>query len=152
LKVLVHANGSPAITELAQKICSGTTKTGNSFCLQLPCDCDAAFLGADLDKKQDELLETARGLAGKRVAVFCVRSDGKEKLEKLLEEINSRGAHATDSLSIKLEKKLFSGRQNPSEEDLARAEAFAEKTLNRWQGRRVTQHSEKKRIQGYVKP
>jgi len=151
LKLLVYAKGSDALAQLAQKICEGITKTGNSFCTQLPCD--AAFLGTEFDKKQEtELLDLAGALAGKRIAVFCIRSDGKEKLETLLDELNKKGACTSDSLSIKLAKKIFGGTENPSEEDFARAAAFAEKTVNRWQGRRVAPPSEKTRIQGYAKP
>jgi len=81
--------------------------------------------------------------------VFCIRTNERKKLEELVACLNKAGMRVTETLSIKQSKGFF-GAKPFSEADLARASAFGEKTLNRWQGKRVMQPSEKTRIKGYA--
>ncbi|MEW5955521.1 MAG: hypothetical protein AB1626_03225, partial [Candidatus Micrarchaeota archaeon] len=145
MKVLVHAEGSSALEQLAQKICEGIAKTGNSFSRGWPCECDAAFFGTEFAGRQQQgILEIGGALKGKPAAVFCIQADGREKLEKLVAVLAGAGMRVHETLSIKQLRGFF-GAKPLSEADLARASAFGEKTLNRWRGKRVTQPSEKTR-------
>ena len=150
LKVLVTTVGSGGLVTLAEEVKKGVRNAGATL-TQDPTDCENAFFGTDFAKTR-ELLEALKPLAGKKVAVFCLGSNGKQALEKLVSEMVSTGAHVNETLSITGKPGLLGfGATTLSESDLARAKAFGEKMANHWLRRHVVQHSDKTRIQGYVK-
>lgn len=88
----------------------------------------------------------------KKVALFCSYYFHRKYLNLIESRFRARNADVFNTISLK-RKGLFAffGRGVLDENDLVRAQAFAERTINNLLGRRITKDSEKSQIRGYRK-
>jgi hypothetical protein len=120
---------------------------------------DLFFVEADLAHvfSKRDLFEQTKGLDwnGKSVAPFAVCSNSKqsrEEFKKVSTEFEKRGAILRNTLTLNVKGNLsFLGKGRLDEVDFARAQAFGERTINYFIGKRVSQPSEKAKIAGYRK-
>jgi len=120
---------------------------------------DLFFVEADLAhmfSKHDIFAQT-KGFAwgGRNVAPFAVCSNSKQSREafkQVAADFERRGAVVRNTLTLNVKGNLsFLGKGRLEEIDFARAQAFGERTVNYFVGKRVTQPSEKAKIAGYRK-
>ncbi|MFH1257557.1 MAG: hypothetical protein ABIG96_00210 [Candidatus Micrarchaeota archaeon] len=89
---------------------------------------------------------------GKRVALFCSYFINRKYLAKIEEKLKRKSAAVFSTISLKRQGLLtLLGKGELKENDLVRAEGFAERTVNNLAGRRITKESEKEQIRGYRK-
>ncbi len=89
---------------------------------------------------------------GKKVALFCSYFLNRKYLQKIVDQFEDKNAHVYNTLSLKRKGlPAFIGLGELTEDDLIRAEAFAERTVNNLLGRRIRKESEKGQIRGYRK-
>jgi flavodoxin len=90
--------------------------------------------------------------SGKRVAIFCSYFVNRKYLERIIRKFEGKRAEVFNTLSLKRKGlSAFIGLGNLDENDLVRAEAFAERAVNNTLGRKVWKDSEKAQIKGYRK-
>ncbi|MFH1750452.1 MAG: hypothetical protein ABH863_02115 [Candidatus Micrarchaeota archaeon] len=90
--------------------------------------------------------------SGKRVGIFCSYYVNRKYLDRIIQKFQSKSAEVLNTLSLKRRGfSAFFGLGNLDQNDLIRAEAFAERAVNNALGRKVWKHSEKSQIRGYRK-
>jgi len=120
---------------------------------------DLFFVEADLAHvfSKRDLFEQTKGFDwnGRNVAPFAVCSNSaqsREAFKQVAVEFGKRGATVRNTLTLNVKGKLsFLGKGRLEEIDFARAQAFGERTVNYFVGKRITQPSEKAKIAGYRK-
>lgn len=159
--LIVYPDRDPLTTQLAKAVFSGASSTGSEVHLLTASQFQAAdyydlfFIGSGAftfgpDKKIAEIVSST-SFSGKKVAFFCVHSGrGKQTIEKMLSSIIAKGGAGIATLSIELHGILKHFAKGSLQEiDLARAQAFGERTCNNALGIRVHKSNEKQRIRGY---
>ncbi|MEK6924329.1 MAG: hypothetical protein AABW54_03770, partial [Candidatus Micrarchaeota archaeon] len=154
LRVLVvYPDKDPLTKRLAQAVFSGAASTGSEAHLLSA----SQFQGAEYydlfligtgaftfgaDRKVSEIVSSGK-LSGKRAAFFCVHSGrGKLVLEQLLSLLEASGGHGISTLSIPLSGLLKHFAKGAlTDVDLARGQAFGERTCNNALGVRVVKHN-----------
>ena len=112
------------------------------FCAEAP------FLSADR-----RMLEFAvdNDLGGKKAALACAYSMSRDACRRLAERLAGK-VEVVNTLSLKERGAgRLLGRGSLSEDDLVRASAFAEKTVNNYLNRRIVKESRKAMIENYRK-
>jgi len=120
---------------------------------------DLFFAGAGLASvfsRRDLFAQTAGfDWAGKNVAPFALCSNSRQSREafkQVAAEFEKRGAVVRNTLTLNVKGNLsFLGKGRLDEVDFVRAQAFGERTVNYFIGKRITQPSEKAKIAGYRK-
>ncbi len=152
----VHAGATIAGAEAALMSYSQWAASG-----YLPADgfYDLFFVGADLAhmfSKHDLFAQTKGfGWQGRNVAPFALCSNSKPSrgaFKQVAAEFEKRGAVVRNTLTLNVKGNLsFLGKGRLDEVDFVRAQAFGERTVNYYVGKRVTKPSEKAKIAGYRK-
>jgi len=138
VKISVVSNGFASVVKAIEEGAkeAGAQTTGIQ-------EADLVFVNAS--EKQDFSV-----FKGKKIAVFFIKtmfSIFAPKPEKIFENAQAQGARVVNTLA--LNAKGFA--KTLSEEDLARAKAFGERTVRNLSGVQPERTSEKRRIKGYVK-
>ncbi len=124
----------------------------------LPEPFDRVFIGFDVKivglPKPVEKLVTRGNWMGKSVVFFCTHTQyGKKALNQASAVFEKAGAHPAGTINLKLRGglKRFLGQGALDETELARAQAFGERTTRMATGVRANPGSEKNKIPGYRK-
>ncbi|HLC47690.1 MAG TPA: hypothetical protein VJI13_01325 [Candidatus Norongarragalinales archaeon] len=90
--------------------------------------------------------------SGKRIALFCSYYVNRKYLGRIIRKLEGKSAEIFNTLSIRRKGlAAFFGLGRLDENDLVRAEAFAERVVNNSLGRKIWKDSEKAQIKGYRK-
>ena len=161
--LILLSSKSENLKEIGEKLSSGAITAGaqpEMLFLPLPPEFsfekyDLIFLGFELSplgRNYHFPSSVLHNFSGKNVALICLYSFRKRALEKMISELEKKGAKITGTLSLK--KKgiaSFFGFGKISETDSVRTEAFAERTSNNLLGRRIRKDGEKSKIPNYRK-
>jgi flavodoxin len=117
---------------------------------------DLIFLGFEIHNysSSSKLMEFIdnNDFNGKKIALFCTYYINKKYLHKIEEKFRMKNADIFNTISLKRKGlNTFFGFGNLEENDLVRAEAFAERSINNLLGRKITKENEKQQIKGYRK-
>ncbi len=117
---------------------------------------DLIFLGFEIHNlsQSNRLLDFIAGndFAGKKIALFCSYYINRKYLQRIEGELRKKDADVSNTLSLKRKGlEAFFGKGGLDENDLVRAEAFAERTINNILGRKIQKESEKGQIRNYRK-
>lgn len=117
---------------------------------------DLIFIGFEIHNASEssKFLDFIEGndFSGKRVAIYCSYYVNRKYLEGIIRRLEGKSAEVFNTLSLKRKGlSAFFGFGDLDENDLIRAEAFAERTVNNTIGRKVWKESEKSQIRGYRK-
>ncbi|MFH0971257.1 MAG: hypothetical protein V1835_01695 [Candidatus Micrarchaeota archaeon] len=117
---------------------------------------DLIFIGFEIHNisQSSKLLEFIEGndFGGKRVALFCSYFINRKYLQRVVEKFEKRHAQVYNTISLKRKGlDAFIGLGATDENDLIRAEAFAERTINNLLGRKIFKENEKGQIRNYRK-
>ena len=127
--------------------------------IQMPHDLssyDIIFIGFEIHNASEsgkflDFIES-HDFSGKRVALFCSYYVNRKYLDRIVKKLEGRNAQVFNTISLKRKGlSAFIGFGSLDENDLVRAEAFAERTINNTLGRKVRKDSEKSQIKGYRK-
>jgi menaquinone-dependent protoporphyrinogen IX oxidase len=117
---------------------------------------DLIFAGFDIHNlsESSELYNfiESNDFLGKKVALFCTYFTNRKHLDSIAEKFKRKNAEIYNTLSLR-RKGVYAyfGLGSTDENDLIRAEAFAERTINNLLGRHITKESEKTQIRNYRK-
>ena len=169
--LILYVEGDSRLLPVAQAVHAGATVAGAEAALMSYSQWAAAgyapangfydlfFAGADLAHvfPKHGLFEQAEGFdwRGKNVAPFALCSNSnqsREAFKQVAAGFGKRGATVRNTLTLNVKGNLsFLGKGRLDEVDFVRAQAFGERTVNYFIGKRVTQPSEKSKIAGYRK-
>lgn len=169
--LVLYFEGDGRLLPVAQAVHAGATLAGAEATLMSYSQWAAAgyspangfydlfFVEADLAHlfSHRDLFGQTKGFDwnGKNVAPFAVCSNSKqsrEAVKQVAAEFEKRGSTVRNTLTLNVKGNLsFLGKGRLDEVDFARAQAFGERTVNYFVGKRITQPSEKAKIAGYRK-
>ncbi|MFA5247442.1 MAG: hypothetical protein WC408_06165 [Candidatus Micrarchaeia archaeon] len=167
--LVLYFEGDSRLLPVAQSVHQGATIAGAEAALisysqwsaasYVPDFYDLFFVQVDLAHlfAKRNPLELTKGFEwkGKNVAPFCLCSNSKQSKEafkKVAADFEARGALVRNTLTLNVKGNLsFLGQGKLEEIDYARAQAFGERTVNYFIGKRISQPSEKAKIAGYRK-
>ena len=167
--LVLYFEGDHRLLPVAQSVHQGATIAGAEAALvsysqwsaakYAPDFYDLFFVQVDLAHvfaKRDPL-ELTKGFdwRARNVAPFCLcsnSSQSRDAFKHVVSEFEKAGAIVKNTLTLNVKGNLsFLGKGELEETDYARAQAFGERTVNYFIGRRVSQPSEKSKIAGYRK-